>query len=336
MEEGHLILIRKGGISIKIFSPEVQRNPLHAFLARVPTTHPSYPLLLSMKTNQSAGRHGEEKVLSSLREALHLQSATVLHDFHMRIPNAYAIQIDFIIFTKSYILLLEVKNIKGSIRFQQSPAQLVRILDGATQAMDCPFTQMTRNVMQFKKLLGNQPLPVYSAIVWANRSAVIEQLSFDVPHPLMFLKQLPDYISKLPTDEAEGISLQRLVKRVQSKATPFIHTNLCERYGVLPQELMRGYICLSCHEKLCLHVKTWICPSCKTQGKVYLMANIMGLFDLLGDKLTNEEIRLTIEEVSKRQMKELVNNGKLMVLGAKKNRRYQIIRDQKVRWTEIE
>lgn len=335
MEEGHPILIRKGGITIKVFSPEVHRNPLHAFLARVPTNHPSYPLLHSIKTNQSAGRHGEEKVLSSLREALHLQSATVLHDFHMRIPNAYAIQIDFIVFTKSCILLLEVKNIKGTIRFQQYPAQLVRTLDGITQAMDCPFTQMTRNAFQFKKLLGSQSLPVFSAVVWANRSAIIDPLSFEAPHPLLFLKQLPDYISKLPKEEAEGISLQRLVKRIQSKATPFFQTNLCERYGVLPQELMRGYICLSCYEKLRLHVRSWSCPNCKILNKTCLKSNIMDVFDLKGDMLTSQEIRSTIGEVSKRQLKELVEAGNLMMTGASRNRRYQVNRDLSVTWSEM-
>lgn len=216
----------------------------------------------------------------------------------MRIPNAYAIQIDFIIFTKSYILLLEVKNIKGTIRFQQYPSQIVRTLDGVTQAMDCPFTQMTRNVLQFRKLLGNQPLPVYSAIVWANRSAVIEQLSFEAPHPLLFLKQLPDFISKLPTEEMKGVSLQRLVKRIQSKATPFFQTNLCERFEVLPQELIKGYICLSCHQKLKLHVKTWSCSYCETLEKNHLKMNILQLFDLHRDILTGNEMKRVITDIS--------------------------------------
>lgn len=288
-----------------------------------------------MKTNHSAGRHGEEKVLSSLREALHLQSATVLHDYHMRIPNAYAIQIDFIIFTKSYILLLEVKNIKGMIRFQQSPSQLVRTLDGVTQAMDCPFTQMTRNVLQFKKLLGNQPLPIYTAIVWANRSAVIDPLVFDAPHPLLFFKQLPDFISKLPTEVVAGISLQRLVQRIQSKATPFYQTNLCERFDVMPQELMTGYLCLSCYEKLRIHVKSWSCSYCGAIEKGCLKSNILLLFDLQRELLKSHDMKNVINEISWRQVRELVEEGKLEVVGARKNRKYRICRSKNVRWLEI-
>lgn len=282
-----------------------------------------------------AGQDGEKKVLSFLREALHHQSATVLHDFHVRIPNAYAIQIDFIVFTKSYILLLEVKNIKGSIRLQHSPAQLVRTMDGVTQAMDCPFTQMTRNVLQFKKLLGNQQLPIYTAIVWTNRSAVIEPLLFDAPHPLLFLKQLPGFISRLPTDEVNGLSVSRLVKQTQMKATLFRQINLCERYAINPLELTGGLQCMNCYSLARLFEKSWVCMKCKCRINTMLTENICLLFHFVGEELPLRTFQQFIPSLRSRNLKELILSGRIQISGNRRGRHYRLNPKTKVNWVEL-
>lgn len=288
-----------------------------------------------MKSNQLAGRHGEERVLSYLQEALHNQSAYVLHDFHMRIPNAYSIQIDFIIFTKSYILLLEVKNIKGHIRLQHAPPQLVRTLDGIVQAMDCPFTQMTRNVMHFKKLLGNQPLPVYTAIVWANRSAVIDPLMFEAPHPLLFVKQLPAFISYLPNEESENVSLRTLVKRIQSKATPFWQTNMCERYSVSPLDLLNGMQCMACYSMAKLFEKTWVCMNCKCRVNSMLPENICLLFHFMGENLSMQMLQQLIPSLRSRNLQDLIQSKRLQISGNRRNRSYHTVTPKQVTWMEI-
>lgn len=123
---------------------------------------------------RGAGESGEKEVLTYLQESLHKIPSYVLHNFHARIPNQFAIQIDYLIITHHYILMIEVKNIKGLITFRQNPPQLIRELDGEVLALDCPFSQLDRNLLHFKKLLGQTQLPIYSMVVWANRSANLE------------------------------------------------------------------------------------------------------------------------------------------------------------------
>lgn len=284
---------------------------------------------------RGAGESGEKEVLTYLRESLHKIPSYVLHNYHARIPNQFAIQIDYLIITHHYILMIEVKNIKGRITFKQNPSQLIRELDGEVLALDCPFSQLDRNLLHFKKLLGQTQLPIYSAVVWANRSANLEGAPSNSPHKLLFLKQLPHYLNQLENLPKQDTQLASVVKRLKSKATPFYIPSLCERHDILPSELVQGLICLSCYSPMRLHARTWVCPSCRVNRNDMKDENIILLFDLLGPSLHISQLREILPFIRYRDLARMLKEEEIKSVGQKKNKLYVLKREDSAVWIEI-
>lgn len=288
-----------------------------------------------MVTIRKAGERGENEVLPYLQESYYKQPVSILHNYHSRKAHSFSIQIDYLILTNRYILLLEVKNIKGHITFRQNPAQLIRMIDGEMQALDCPFTQMDRNLLHFKKLLGKSKLPIFTAIVWANRSAIIEDAAFPTTHPILSLKQLPTFLHELSKNPTQQINVKSLQKRLQSLATPFYLFSLCSRYEIAPTELIQGMQCPTCFGMLVLNQKSWKCNGCKLTTTMACEANILNAFDLLGDQLSMRDIHQVLPDLQARNLKKLIASGAISILFEKKNRLYRINRDREVNWLEV-
>lgn len=302
----------------------------------MPVHHTRQPLINHAISLQKAGERGEREVFTFLQEAYHDKPVTILYNFHSKKSHSFAIQIDYIVFTKSYILLLEVKNIKGTISFRQNPAQLFRVLEHQEQVMDCPFSQMDRNLLHFKKLLGKTPLPVFTAIVWANRSAIIEPLTFESIHPLLFLKQLPHYLSRFESLPNQKVDLKRLIQKIQSLATPYYKSALCERYGIDSGDLAVGMQCLTCSYMMDLHKKTWNCANCRVKQNHMIDENILMLYDFLGERLSMKRMNELLPSLEYRMLKRLIDSGNLTCHGGRRGRVYQVERPEKVKWVEVE
>lgn len=305
---------------------------LQYLAARLPINHPKFPQVQQSLFMRRAGEGGEREVLSYLQEALYSLPSFILHNFHVRVPKHFSIQIDYLVLTNNYILMIEVKNIKGRITFKPNPAQMIRELDGDLIAMDCPFAQLDRNLLHFKKLIGQVSLPIYTVIVWVNRSAILNQAPLNSPHQLIFIKQLPHYLNQLDGLPNQAIDLHSLVKRLKSKATPFYLSDICERYSLAPNELLPGLICMSCNTLMTLHARTWICSRCKMKNNYMLDENILCAFDLLGDNLQMNELRQLLPFLYSRNLEKLIETGSIRRTSPKKNRVYSLERTTKVHW----
>lgn len=320
---------------IQLFRPEKVPSSFDAFTGRLSNSHPLYHQFQTQRQNQAAGNDGEQRLLRFLIEALHDRPSYILHNYHTTFASRASIQIDFVILTKTYILLLEVKNIKGHITFQQNPNQMIRLLDGQPQAMDCPLEQLSRNQHHFKKLVGNSDIPIYTAVIWANRSTIFTPLTTTSLHPILFLKQLPVFINTLDQLELPTHSVKPILKRLQSNATPLWRNNLCAFYGVMPVELSKGIQCLTCFTPMRLHAKSWVCPVCKIKNNHMLEANIITLFDILGDELKMRDLQMVLPYLKARNLTNLINAGSISHTFQKKNRVYTLNRSTKIKWIEV-
>ena len=57
------------------------------------------------------------------------ESTKVFTDVQLRISPNFTFQIDTLIITERYVLIVEVKNIKGTVRFVQNPPHLEQVLE---------------------------------------------------------------------------------------------------------------------------------------------------------------------------------------------------------------
>lgn len=80
---------------------------------------------------------------------------------------------DSLLLSQNYILILEVKNISGTLLFDHNFQQLIRTLDGTEEAYPYPLTQIQQHEDHLKSWLAKNGfivIPVHSLVVISNPS----------------------------------------------------------------------------------------------------------------------------------------------------------------------
>ncbi len=94
-------------------SPDfIQR--MEALLRRLPASHSKRVLIENDLAKRKAGFRGEEAVDYFLK---HLNEFTIIHDIRLAGGNDDFFQIDALLLYSNFILILEIKNISGTIYF---------------------------------------------------------------------------------------------------------------------------------------------------------------------------------------------------------------------------
>lgn len=285
---------------------------MEIFLARLPRLHPQKDYIESQLNNIKTGDRGENKVLRALEEVQFEDESLLIRNFVVQIHPKRVIQIDYLLVTRKYILIIEVKNIAGHIEFISIPPQIIRTMsDKPPQAFDCPFTQLDRNLDGFQKLLLTIQLPVYSCLVWANTFTTFK-LPFEPSHSFLSLKRIPLFIQQLEISppSLSVAQFQALKKALISKTTRFQEQSFCKRYQVDEKDLLVGLYCPQCHSLLKKFVRTWICKGCNTKAQNLIEANILSQFYIRGPELTIAQIHKELPLLGTKKIREvLISSG---------------------------
>ena len=127
----------------------------------------------------SIGQTGEKQVLFELQNAM--LPFLVLHDIYIEFED-YKAQIDFIVITHKFILILEVKKLFGNIRvtdkgeFQRVVMKNNRVVN--KEGMYSPINQVERHVAILEKLLKSSgtisKCPIKYAVTFANPKTILD------------------------------------------------------------------------------------------------------------------------------------------------------------------
>ena len=271
---------------------------LQALLRRLPPSHPKVPMITSDLRKREAGYKGECSIDYSL-SFLDEKEYWIFHDLRLR-DHQYFFQVDTLIMTSKGIILIEVKNMKGTLHFDSELHQLIRSLDGEEQAFPDPLLQVQRHEEQFKRWLQNQKVklpPIYSLIVISNPQTIIRlsprdrKLQEKILHReyLHFkILQINESLKEPVLQEKEKKKIGRLLKRNHT-AEEF---SVLSRYGLEKEEVIQGVICEECGTVPLLKCrKGWSCSKCDMLSRD---AHIPALNDyklLFGDSITNGQLR---------------------------------------------
>lgn len=216
----------------------------------------------------------------------------IIPGFHMEIHKNRYIQIDTLLITSSYILIVEVKNIIGTINFKTSPNQLIRTLNEKITPYKCPIIQLERNQDGFQTWLHQTQwnIPVYTILIFASDNAIIENAP--THQTILFAKNFPLFIqklNKLPPQITKN-QFQKIKEIIAQKNTIFVEKPLCEKYEINPMELKKGILCINCGARLYrITERQWKCEACRQIDKDPIPRNIDDLFILMNQEITTKE-----------------------------------------------
>ncbi|WP_216831270.1 nuclease-related domain-containing protein [Alkalihalobacterium elongatum] len=308
-------------------SVPIKIQKLNALLRRLPFNHPKKSRLQEELAKSMAGYNGEKSIDFHL-SFLDPRAFIILHDIRMDDGDGRYFQIDTLIFSTKFALLLEVKNISGTLIFDRTYNQLLRIINDKEEGFPDPILQVTRQKKQLGEWWVKQKLPlppISSLIVISNPSTIIKSAP---SNQVIHAASLPYHISKLTQQFKEEILTQKEMKKLSSlilKQHVSLDQDLLNQYDILKEDILTGVHCPSCyHIPMQRQRGTWFCHACQSNS---IDAHKLALIDyklLIGDTISNNQFRHFCHISSKSIASKLLAALELEPIGNRKGRKYKL------------
>ncbi|WP_173917877.1 nuclease-related domain-containing protein [Halobacillus sp. Marseille-Q1614] len=125
---------------------------IQSLLRRLPKSHSKYPFIQSTYSRNLAGYEGEKSIDYYL-DLLPEEDYLILKDLRIKGEKHY-FQMDTILLTCKYILILEVKNFAGSLNLNRNTHQMIRTYNGVEEAFPDPILQVESHVQQLDRWIN--------------------------------------------------------------------------------------------------------------------------------------------------------------------------------------
>ncbi|MBK3493735.1 NERD domain-containing protein [Viridibacillus sp. YIM B01967] len=298
---------------------------LERLLQRLPLSHLKIIDIRTQLETISAGFNGETRVDQIMQEIQFDIPFFYFPNFECELSPTRFSQLDSVLLTNRYLLLIEIKNMRGELHFNEQPYQLIQDIEGKKGAYHCPQMQLLRaadTVEHWLNCMELPKLPIYKIIVMPNSRTIIKTAPTKVP--LIMSKQVALYIqklNKLPAVINENQFLE-LSDAIITGNKPFKQKSLCEKYHIPKEHIKNGVICHCGASGIRISERTWHCPTCKCAIPNAIEQTIQDWFWICGEVVTIKEFMDFLQCNSRNLVARTLNNSNLIALGNTKSRRF--------------
>ncbi len=259
---------------------------LEALIRRLPASHSKFPSIKEDYTKRIAGFHGEKQIDFHLT-SLPPDSFSIFHD--LRLPyKQHFFQMDSLLLSKKFAVILEIKNVTGTLLFDQTFNQLIRTTDGKEEGFQSPLVQVEsqrRKLLEYFQQNKLPLLPTESFIVVSNPRTIIkasgniEDISRKAIHSEYLtekLNEVKSHYAKSPSYSLEKMRISLLDSHIEEQVNAYTFK------GIRKSEIRTGVQCPDCKtfDMERVHSK-WICSYCKSESRdahLQAIADYMLLF----------------------------------------------------------
>ncbi|WP_370873458.1 nuclease-related domain-containing protein [Peribacillus cavernae] len=208
---------------------------------------------------------------------------------------------DTLLLSSNLAIIIEVKNIAGTLFFDQLFHQLIRTnKEGKEEGFPDPITQARLHQFQLKGFFEKHRLPqvpIEYVVVICNKNSILKtnpghrrifEKVFKAPHLLNRIQHLETIYQKEVLSSKE---LLKISKMLIKKNTP-PKKLFMDRYLLSKNQLRSGIHCPSCFFIPMYRVKRqWHCPACNIYSKDANMQGLRDYFLLIDSKINNKQFR---------------------------------------------
>ncbi|SFM17641.1 Nuclease-related domain-containing protein [Gracilibacillus orientalis] len=266
----------------------------HALLEHLPEMHTQYPIINGHFRRLDSGIAGEDNLEYHLHQA-YIPSFQLIK--RLRLEHHSSFQLDWIILTPGFRVILEVKNYTGIIYFDPKSNQLIREKDGITRTFDDPLLQVDRQYANLRTYLSDheiQQLPVYRAAVFVNHHAILQLHDYPEHHRILTSQAVPAFLEKLSAKHSPAITEQQnraLVEFLQENHQER-SISILEKHHILWEDLIKGVPCPHCQRRGMLRERMrWQCSYCGTRSNDAHLSMLYHLALLTGNRLTKKLVQ---------------------------------------------
>ncbi|TMW72171.1 nuclease-related domain-containing protein [Alteribacter natronophilus] len=316
---------------IKPIDKPLRLLKLEALARRLPHNHPKHQEILQKLYRAEAGYSGEKSLHYYLTQKAGRQYR-ILHSVKLN-TLGHDFQMDFLLLHQTHLLILEVKNIAGTLRFEPDRHQVIWTKpDNSVKVLPDFYLQAIIQKEHLANWISEADLPqipINPLVVISNPNCRLEIPPQFNNHPsirnMIRSAYLPTRLSsELNQHSKATFSLSKLESLILEHNLPDDQCILKET-GVKPGELTTGVLCPAClNKRMIKHRYRWLCSHC---GKKSRNAHVDTLIDfslLVGPLITNIEFRWFAQIESASTAKHLLRELKLPVAGHNRGRFYSL------------
>lgn len=299
-----------------MYNPSIYSQGLLSLANRLHVQSPKYIQIQEELKRANSGEYGEHYISTLLKT---IPNVHVLHNLFI-----HQQQIDFLILSESGCVVLEVKNIKGRLRFIQNPRQLVRIQeDGTEEIFQSPESQLEQNVAVVRALLNQHgiELPIYYAIVFPFHNTFFDEVGTT---PIVIGKDLLNFLRKLE-QKSRLIDPQRVAKLFANNSNPWHRFPLCAHYNIPIGDILHGTQCPHCKAiPMTRLLRRWRCNDC---GTIDHTAHVKALEDyrmLISDTISTKQAVQFLGLRNRYEAIRILNEHALEKIGNTRNTKYKL------------
>lgn len=284
-------------MNINRCKPSEYLDQLEALNRRLLDNHHRKSDIVNQLIKEKAGIRGENSLDFPL-QFLPQDNYTLIHQPRVKDDHKH-FQMDTILISSRYLLIMEVKNWFGTLLFDDE-RQVVRVREnGLEEGMPSPITQVKLQKHRLEKWLSNKKLndiPIIHAVVISFPTTIIKPMypNMEIPQCVVHSNQLPLFIKQLNQKYPRVLSsdlIEKVSDEIISNHIPY-QVNVLEKFKINREELLKGVLCPNCHGiTLDYWYGKWNCINCKYQSsnEHHLAFNDYRL--LIGETITNSEAR---------------------------------------------
>ena len=304
---------------------------LEALSRRLSANHPKQERIKNDFRKIRTGFNGERSIGKELKNLP--KEYRVFHDLRLDLVGSRYFQMDFLIITRNYCIIIEVKNFAGTLYFDRTYPQLIRSKDGQEQAYLDPLIQVDVQKSRLKDWLTFHKfpsLPIETLIANANSNTIIRTTPGFTPilkkitGKETLITKIHTLEEKYPSEQLTQRQSTRLSNTILQKNTPH-NPDILNLYQIDEQDLLKSVQCPECAAlNMHYHWGKWSCSQCSYASKDAHIQTLRDFALLIKPNITNKQARLFLQIDSIDIMQRMLSSLELPYSGQFKNRVYKL------------
>jgi Nuclease-related domain len=291
--------------------------------------HIIHPIVQRDLAKRWAGHWGEIALANYVKE-LPPNKYYIFHDLQLKI-HGVSFQIDTLLISTNFVLIIEAKNIAGTVIFDNDFKQLIRQQDGNEEIFEDPRIQAIRNQSLLKRFFinnGINPGPIEYLVFFSNVKIKLKaapgnqsDLSKVCKARELFLK-IEEFETAYPKEKISPATIDKMGELLLCNHKP-LEINILNEYKITSDAIRTGVRCPNCSCIPMIYVRgKWFCRSCQITSKDAYLEAVNDYFHLYKPSITNAEIRTFLHLPSNDIAQKILYSLNLVSTGKTKNRVY--------------
>lgn len=316
---------------IKRLEKPLTIKKLEALLRRIDKNHTKRPQIEQDLAKRMAGYKGElsmEYHLSFLDERRYY----IFHALRLQSSTKYFFQMDVLILTSNFFLIIEIKNIIGQVTFENHFAQFIRTLNGIEEGFYNPLDQVKKQKLRLDSFIESQKMkrpPIKSLVCFTNPQTVIRsdsrvKASQYVMHAHNLFSKLEQLNQQFDSSIFTGKELLKISRKLLKQHSEE-DVNILERYDINRNEIKRGVQCRGCSNiSMKRHSGSWFCEICNLKSKDAHINTLEDYRLLFGPNITHKELKEFLGLATNSTTSKMISSLGLTHCGSRYRRIYKL------------